>query len=224
MAGCERCGRLDTTLRAATFLYTISLLVVTFRRPAGGIYCKGCRRKQGLKYTAISAVLGWWGIPWGPLYTIQAIGRNSAGGYQDAEFNAQILRWVAAEMHDKGDRNGAAAALEESLRLHDDGEVQQLLWALQGEISTGQALAGDAAEALTTHGKPLTSHFTPGAMVRPRYGHVTLYAQPDDSGEPVAMLESESAVVTRVEHGWLELQVPGGSSGWALEAGIEAAA
>ncbi len=30
----------------------------------------------------VSGLFGWWGIPWGPVYTLQTIGKNSAGGYQ----------------------------------------------------------------------------------------------------------------------------------------------
>jgi len=30
--------------------------------------------------TALSLVFGWWGIPWGPVFTVQAISRNVRGG------------------------------------------------------------------------------------------------------------------------------------------------
>jgi hypothetical protein len=33
-----------------------------------------------LIYTVVSLVLGWWGIPWGPIYTIQVIYNNMSGG------------------------------------------------------------------------------------------------------------------------------------------------
>ena len=31
-------------------------------------------------YTLISLLLGWWGIPWGPVYTIGSIFNNPTGG------------------------------------------------------------------------------------------------------------------------------------------------
>lgn len=31
-------------------------------------------------YTLASVLIGWWGIPWGPIYTIQAIEKNISGG------------------------------------------------------------------------------------------------------------------------------------------------
>jgi hypothetical protein len=33
-----------------------------------------------LPFTLLSLVLGWWGIPWGPIYTIQSVVINFQGG------------------------------------------------------------------------------------------------------------------------------------------------
>ena len=33
-----------------------------------------------LPYALLSAVLGWWGIPWEPIYTVQSIASNIKGG------------------------------------------------------------------------------------------------------------------------------------------------
>lgn len=65
MGGCERCGRLDSSLRATSFIYTISVILMTFRRGAGGVYCGRCRKTEGFKWTLVSALFGWWGFPWG---------------------------------------------------------------------------------------------------------------------------------------------------------------
>jgi hypothetical protein len=265
MTGCERCGRLDSSLRASGFIYTISLLLVTFKRGAGGVYCGSCRKKAGFKYTFISAIFGWWGIPWGPVYTLQAIGRNSAGGYQDRDLNAELLQGVAAELIERGDKSGAVAALEESLRLREDGSVRQALWSLAGEgaggyelapvsepICTGserkphapvktvpvedpldptfrcpicgreQRVAAEIATGPATVPSPLAAgSFRPGELVRSVAGGVQMFSQPGTTGEPVALLGSESAVVTRSQPGWVELQVPGGKSGWVPESVVQ---
>lgn len=62
--------------------YCISIIVATFRRssevhfiPAGH-----SRFSKGLIFTLISFIFGWWGIPWGPIYTIGSIGTNLMGG------------------------------------------------------------------------------------------------------------------------------------------------
>jgi hypothetical protein len=35
---------------------------------------------KGLPFTLLSLVAGWWGIPWGPIYTIQVVYNNFKGG------------------------------------------------------------------------------------------------------------------------------------------------
>jgi len=40
-------------------------------------------------------LLGWWGIPWGPIYSVQAIFSNLFGGEQPPLNNFRILGWQA---------------------------------------------------------------------------------------------------------------------------------
>jgi lipopolysaccharide export LptBFGC system permease protein LptF len=35
---------------------------------------------KGLGFSLLSFLLGWWGIPWGPIYTVQALWNNFQGG------------------------------------------------------------------------------------------------------------------------------------------------
>lgn len=61
--------------------YCISLLIITLKRAQ--IYfvrAEESRVAKGLPWTLLSLVLGWWGIPWGPIYTIQSLVVNSRGG------------------------------------------------------------------------------------------------------------------------------------------------
>ena len=34
----------------------------------------------GFLYSLVAFLFGWWGIPWGPIYTLKSIGSNIAGG------------------------------------------------------------------------------------------------------------------------------------------------
>ena len=68
--------------RFAYFPFTVSLIVVTFKRTSD-VYL--IRKNEGsgiraLPYTLISLVLGWWGIPFGPKYTVESISANLRGG------------------------------------------------------------------------------------------------------------------------------------------------
>ena len=38
------------------------------------------RWRRGLPWTLLTLLAGWWGIPWGPIYTIQSLVVNLKGG------------------------------------------------------------------------------------------------------------------------------------------------
>ena len=64
------------------YQYVVSLGLVSFKRSSGVkmIPAGGSRFLPGLPYTLVSLMAGWWGIPWGPLWTIETILRNLGGG------------------------------------------------------------------------------------------------------------------------------------------------
>jgi hypothetical protein len=68
--------------RFVRFEYCISLLVVTHKRTSDVFFLRPEDKGivKGLAYTVISALLGWWGFPWGPIYTVAAISTNFRGG------------------------------------------------------------------------------------------------------------------------------------------------
>lgn len=75
------------------YQYCISILILTFKR-SSAIYFISHEENavvKGLPFTLISLFLGWWGIPWGPIYTIQSIWVNFSGG-------KDITREVIASM------------------------------------------------------------------------------------------------------------------------------
>ena len=64
------------------FIWVISVLILTFKRttdihyipPGHGTFSKS------IGPTLLSCVIGWWGFPWGVIYTLQAIFTNLGGG------------------------------------------------------------------------------------------------------------------------------------------------
>lgn len=59
--------------------FSIIFLTINFHsRPL--FFEKENRLLVGLIYTVFATVFGWWGIPWGPIYTIKAIWTNVFGG------------------------------------------------------------------------------------------------------------------------------------------------
>jgi len=64
------------------YQYCISLVVITFRRSSSIYFIRSEENAivRGLPYTFLALVLGWWGIPWGPIYTIGSVWTNFSGG------------------------------------------------------------------------------------------------------------------------------------------------
>jgi hypothetical protein len=63
--------------------YCISVLVMTFKRSSDIYFIKAGESAlvKGLLFSLLTFFLGWWGIPWGPIYSIGALITNFKGGH-----------------------------------------------------------------------------------------------------------------------------------------------
>ncbi len=75
------------------FQYCISILVMTFRRGSDIYFVRSDETagKHGLKFSLLTLFLGWWGIPWGPIYSIGSLYTNLRGGKDVTEEVLQSL-------------------------------------------------------------------------------------------------------------------------------------
>jgi len=64
------------------FSYCISIIVMTFKRSSNIYFIKAGHSsfKPSIGFTLLTFIFGWWGIPWGPIYTIGALANNLSGG------------------------------------------------------------------------------------------------------------------------------------------------
>ena len=79
------------------YQYCVSILVLTFRRSSGAYFIPAGESavSKGLPWTLLSLVMGWWGIPWGPIFTIQSLVVNFQGGKDlTKDISAAITRPV----------------------------------------------------------------------------------------------------------------------------------
>ena len=81
--------------RFVYFQFCISVLVMSFKRSSDIYYVKVgesvAARAAG--FSLVSLVLGLWGIPWGPIWTITTIVTNARGG---EDVTLQVLNTVRA--------------------------------------------------------------------------------------------------------------------------------
>ena len=76
------------------FPYCISMVILSFKLSSGPILLRAEDQpfKRGLRYFFLSLLLGWWGIPHGPIYTLQSIYYFFRGGKDLTEGTLAYLR------------------------------------------------------------------------------------------------------------------------------------
>lgn len=69
--------------RFVQYQYCVSALVVTFKQGTDIYFVRAgeSRIGKGLGWILLTALAGWWGIPWGPIYTVQSLWYNLKGGH-----------------------------------------------------------------------------------------------------------------------------------------------
>jgi hypothetical protein len=79
------------------YSYCISIIIMTFRRSSDIYFIRSGESalRPGLLYTLPTFVLGWWGFPWGPIYTIGSFITNFSGG---KDVTQEVLASINAGM------------------------------------------------------------------------------------------------------------------------------
>ena len=98
--------------RFVVYQFCISVLVMSFRNSSAIHFLRDGERRWGpaLTMSGVSLVAGWWGIPWGPIWTVMTIGQNLAGGKDITE---NVLAALANWPDDaRMPGNGSTAQLE----------------------------------------------------------------------------------------------------------------
>jgi hypothetical protein len=93
--------------RFVQFEFCISLLLMTLRRPSGVYWLAPGELGlwRGMPFTLISLVLGWWGLPWGIIYTPLVLLTNLSGG---RDVTPEVRAW----MQETAAAGGSAAPAE----------------------------------------------------------------------------------------------------------------
>lgn len=147
---CQSCKIQDESLRISIMYWVASVVIVTRRGGKAGIWCEKCRVKQAFAWTSITGMLGWWGIPWGPIYTVHALYFNAVGGNQDRVQNAALLRVVSYQLYQKGKHREALTAIVKSIALEPDEQSSQFAKFLRDSGLTSTHPLGRSALSMLT--------------------------------------------------------------------------
>jgi hypothetical protein len=81
MSGGELAEELQRGGRLVVYQYCVSLLLVTFLQTSGVHLIRAGESpgRYGGRFSLLSLLFGWWGFPWGPIRTLQALATNGRG-------------------------------------------------------------------------------------------------------------------------------------------------
>jgi hypothetical protein len=82
MSGEDLSYELQRGAKFVMYQYCISILILTFKRPTDIYFVKAGQSAvtKGLGFSVLTFFFGWWGFPWGPIYTIGSFVVNFRGG------------------------------------------------------------------------------------------------------------------------------------------------
>ena len=179
---CSRCQKITAQPRYLIFWRVYSLIFATGRTPIQGIFCASCAKVEALRSTTMTALLGWWGIPWGPIWTVASGYRDAIGGEQDDHRN-EVLAWHNVVAFIQARQITIAYGLADRLTNAQDKKIREA--------------AGDFTALCRSHGfKPTGELRDPWSQVR---GQTPLR---------IAILASLPTLIL----GWIFLATSSGSS------------
>lgn len=114
---CSRCGKISAQPRYVVFYQIVSNVISTTRSGVQGIFCRACADKAALEASIITWLVGWWGFPWGPIYTAATILGNMFGGQQEKTINARLIAHQAWYFAFNGNVQLARAIAIEALEI-----------------------------------------------------------------------------------------------------------
>ncbi|HTB32928.1 MAG TPA: hypothetical protein VK808_12945 [Bacteroidia bacterium] len=74
--------QLQSGAKFVIYMYCVSIVVMSFKRYSDVYFILPGEKasKHSTPFTLLALFFGWWGIPWGPIWTITALSTNLQGG------------------------------------------------------------------------------------------------------------------------------------------------
>jgi hypothetical protein len=69
--------------RFVIYPWCVSVILMSFKRSSDVYFVPAGQRftVPGLGYLLLSLLGGWWGVPWGPIWTVQCLWTHATGGH-----------------------------------------------------------------------------------------------------------------------------------------------
>jgi len=130
---CQTCGRQDSSLRVVVYPYVMSVVVMTFRRSFAGVWCWRHALQWRIIASAITAGIGWVGIPFGLIFAPIALLKLAQGGDQPIDVNQRMLINLAEhKLKSNSDPGEAIRCYEAALAFGTTPAIEARLRELYG--------------------------------------------------------------------------------------------
>ncbi len=149
---CSVCSAISAQPRYVIFSSVFSYLLATSRHAVQGIFCPSCARTKAIKASLITWLFGWWGFPWGPIFSIGALVKNISGGEIPVEANGTILAHQAAYFWVHNRPELASAALRQAQRFYGSADLRDRIDKLKSTIPTTSSTLVDRWSKLRNWG------------------------------------------------------------------------
>ena len=171
-------ARKTRRFRPSSSPYVISFLFVSSRRQIAGLMCDSCRSKAAVRSAFFTVLFGWWGLPFGPIYSFQALYHAAKGGKRDGGANAVLKKRMGIAYRQREQLNEALTCFESAAEFAQD--LNRGLGKRAARAARGRRQAHQAAQARAR----TTRRRVPAARVlrlprRPRHRDLAVYGRSD---------------------------------------------
>lgn len=135
---CEKCGRINSSIRMSVFWRVYSLINYSSKVPSVKIFCNKCRAKASVFASVITLFTGWWGI-YGFFWTLEAVYYNAKGGEQPADQNAMLLNALGYQLYQNGRQRECYEALVAAQTIKSDPKTHEFIEYLKARTKPEQA-------------------------------------------------------------------------------------
>jgi hypothetical protein len=119
---CDVCGKFTAQPRRLAFWRVTSFILASHKTPVQKIFCQSCALKEQWTSTIWTSLLGWWGIPWGPVWSIAQGATNALGGSREIEVDERMM-WQNALAFASSGQGALAIGLGNILRKSENAEL-----------------------------------------------------------------------------------------------------